>query len=237
MNRYLGTLIKVIVAFLLLWGVYYSIGADVVFQHKSDLIYYTWCHLILVFWSMLLALLCGLTAGIFLSRPYFSNSAENWLQIFNVSNTIPSMAVLALALSIFGIGDKPSILALWLASLLPLVRNTYDGLKEVPLSVKEAAKGIGMTPMQVLFRVELPSALPIIVGGIRTALVLNIGTAPLSVLVGSESLGGLIFTGILINDHALLLLGTVATALLALCLDATVLLCSNFYLNKHGLLR
>ncbi|MFX6040247.1 ABC transporter permease subunit, partial [Acinetobacter baumannii] len=92
------------------------------------------------------------------------------------------------------------ILALWLASLLPIVRNTYEGLKNVPAAMKEAARGIGMKPHQILFRVELPNALPIIVGGVRTSLAINVGTAPLSMLIGGESLGGLIFPGIYLNN-------------------------------------
>jgi osmoprotectant transport system permease protein len=223
--------------FFLLGTISWSIGPDVIFQYKDDLIYYTGCHLTLVFWSMLLALLCNVPIGIILSRPCFSSTSENWMQIFNISNTIPSMAVLALVLPISGIGDKPAILALWLASSLPIVRNTYDGLKQTPLSMKEAAKGIGMKPLQVLFRVELPSAFPVIVGGIRTALVLNVGTAPLSVLVASDSLGGIIYPGILTRNTGQLLVGTVATALVALFLDTILLLCSNFYLSKRGVLR
>jgi osmoprotectant transport system permease protein len=115
------------------------------------------------------------------------------------------------------------------------VRNTFEGLKNVPAPLREAAKGIGMKPYQVLLRVELPNALPIIVGGIRTALVINVGTAPLSMLIGGESLGGLIFPGIYLNNHGQLLLGAAATALLALLLDAIVTLLSHWYLSRRGL--
>ena len=90
----------------------------------------------------------------------------------------PSLAVLAIALSVLGIGAGPAIFALFLASLLPIVRNTYEGLKNVPASLKEAATGIGMTARQQLWQVELPNAVPIIVGGVRVALALNVGTAP-----------------------------------------------------------
>src|SRR5450830_1648207 len=154
-----------------------------------------------VAWSMLLGMAVGIPAGILLSRPWVAGRAEYFMQIFNIGNTIPSIAVLALALAFFGIGNWPTIIALWLASMLPIVRNTFEGLKNVPAPMREAAKGIGMKPYQVLFRVELPNALPIIVGGIRTALVINVGTAPLSMLIGGESLGGLIFPGIYLNNH------------------------------------
>ena len=105
----------------------------------------------------------------------------------------------------------------------------------MPAAMKEAARGIGMKPHQILFRVELPNALPIIVGGVRTSLAINVGTAPLSMLIGGESLGGLIFPGIYLNNHGQLLLGAAATALLALVLDALVTSLSGFYLARRGL--
>ncbi len=236
-NRYRNAMIGAAITTLVVATIAWSIGPAVIHQYQGDLIYYTGRHLILVGWSMALALLCGIPAGILLSRPYFARHAEKWMQIFNIGNTIPSMAVLALALALFGIGDRPAIIALWLAALLPIVRNTYEGLKQVSPSMKEAAKGIGMKPMQVLFRVELPNALPIIVGGVRAALAIIVGTAPLSILIGGESLGGLIFPGIYLNNHGQLLLGATATAVLALMLDAIVSLGSNTYLSKRGLLR
>ncbi|MRT27300.1 ABC transporter permease [Herbaspirillum sp. CAH-3] len=220
---------------LVIAGLVWWIGPDVIQKYRGDLVYYTGKHLELVFSSMALALLTGIPAGIALSRPGAQRSAEKFIQIFNIGNTIPSIAVLALALAAFGIGNGPTILALWLASLLPIVRNTYEGLKNVPAAMKEAARGIGMKPHQILLRVELPNALPIIVGGVRTSLAINVGTAPLSMLIGGESLGGLIFPGIYLNNHVQLLLGAAATALLALVLDALVTSLSGFYLARRGL--
>lgn len=106
----------------------------------------------LVFTSLFLALLIGVPSGILLSRPVARGFAEHAMQIFNVGNTLPPLAVLALAMIILGIGDIPAIVALFLASLLPIVRNTYAGLNAVPASLKEAAKGIGMTRWQRLYR-------------------------------------------------------------------------------------
>lgn len=220
---------------LVIAGLVWWIGPDVIQKYRGDLIYYTGKHLELVFCSMALALLVGIPAGIALSRPSMARTAETFIQIFNIGNTIPSIAVLALALAFFGIGNWPTIIALWLASLLPIVRNTYEGLKNVPASLREAARGIGMKPYQILFRVELPNALPIIIGGVRTALAINVGSAPLSMLIGGESLGGLIFPGIYLNNHGQLLLGAAATALLALVLDAVVTTLSGLYLSRRGL--
>ncbi|WP_286776584.1 ABC transporter permease, partial [Pseudomonas sp. UBA800] len=142
------------------------------------------------------------------------------------------LAVLALAMVVIGIGDRPAIIALFLASLLPIVRNTYEGLKNVPGSLKEAATGIGMTPRQQLWQVELPNAVPIIVGGVRVALALNVGTAPLAFLIGANSLGSLIFPGIALNNQPQLLLGAACTALLALLLDALVSFSSKRWLER-----
>jgi len=170
---------------------------------------------------MLFALLVGIPSGILLSRPFARRWAEYVMQIFNIGNTLPPLAVLALAMVIIGIGDRPALiaLALFLASLLPIVRNTFSGLSAVPPSLIEAANGIGMTKLQRLRRVELPNALPVILSGVRIATAINVGTAPLAFLIGASSFGELIFPGIYLNDFPTLILGAVATALVALVLD------------------
>ena len=113
------------------------------------------------------------------------------MQIFNIGNTLPPLAVLALAMVIIGIGDRPALIALFLASLLPIVRNTFSGLSAVPPSLIEAANGIGMTKWQRLRQVELPNALPVILSGGRIATAINVGTAPPSVLIGGSRFGWL----------------------------------------------
>jgi osmoprotectant transport system permease protein len=212
-----------------------AIGADTFHAHAGDLAYYTGRHLALVGYSMALALLCGIPAGVLLSRPFCARQAERFMQIFNIGNTVPSLAVLAIALGIFGIGDTPAIIALWLASLLPITRNTYEGMKNVPGALREAARGLGMTPWQALLRVELPNAMPLIIGGVRTALAINVGSAPLAYLIGADSLGTLIFPGIYLNNQQVLLLGASATATLALALDALVAGSSRLALARRGL--
>ncbi|WP_416427535.1 ABC transporter permease [Pseudomonas sp. App30] len=221
----------VILALLVHW-----IGISTIEQYQEDLLFYLQAHLILVVASMAAALLVGIPAGIALSRPNMVGRAERFMQIFNIGNTVPPLAVLAIALGILGIGSGPAIFALFLASLLPIVRNTYEGLKNVQGSLKEAAVGIGMTPRQVLFQVELPNAVPIIVGGVRVALAINVGTAPLSFLIGANSLGSLIFPGIALNNQPQLLLGAACTALLALLLDGLVSMASRLWLER-GLTR
>lgn len=205
----------IVVAGLIVWGV----GMETVRVRQVDLLYLGKQHLILVFTSMALALAVGIPSGILLSRPAARRFAEYVMQIFNIGNTLPPLAVLALAMVIIGIGDRPAIIALFLASLLPIVRNTYAGLCSVPASLIEAAKGIGMTRWQQLRQVELPNAWPVMLSGIRIATAINVGTAPLAFLIGASSYGELIFPGIYLNDFPTLILGAAATALFAMILD------------------
>lgn len=215
--RFLGfTGAIVLVLALLVWG----IGLDTIKARQVDLIYLGQQHLKLVFISMFFALLVGIPSGILLSRPAAKGIAEYVMQIFNVGNTLPPLAVLALAMVVIGIGDIPAIVALFLASLLPIVRNTYSGLKSVQPSLIEAANGIGMTKLQRLWQVELPNAWPVMLSGIRIATAINVGTAPLAFLIGASSYGELIFPGIYLNDFPTLILGATATALFALILDS-----------------
>jgi len=200
---------------LLVWG----LGVETIQARRVDLIYLGQQHMKLVFWSLLFALLIGIPSGILLSRPFARRWAEYVMQIFNVGNTLPPLAVLALAMVVIGIGDRPAIIALFLASLLPIVRNTYVGLCSVPASLLEAADGIGMTKGQRLYQVELPNAWPVMLSGIRVATAINVGTAPLAFLIGASSYGELIFPGIYLNDFPTLILGAAATALFALILD------------------
>lgn len=197
----------------------YGLGLETIRARKVDLIYLGQQHMMLVFWSMLFALLVGIPSGIMLSRPAARKWAEYVMQIFNIGNTLPPLAVLALAMVVIGIGERPAIIALFLASLLPIVRNTYAGLCSVPVSLIEAANGIGMTKLQRLRQVELPNAWPVMLSGIRVATAINVGTAPLAFLIGASSYGELIFPGIYLNDFPTLILGAAATALFALILD------------------
>ncbi|CAX59521.1 osmoprotectant ABC transporter permease OsmY [Erwinia billingiae] len=197
----------------------YGLGVESIKARQVDLVYLGQQHMMLVFWSMLFALLVGIPSGIILSRPAARKWAEYVMQIFNVGNTLPPLAVLALAMVVIGIGDRPAIIALFLASLLPIVRNTYSGLCSVPASLIEAANGIGMTKGQRLRKVELPNAWPVMLSGIRVATAINVGTAPLAFLIGASSYGELIFPGIYLNDFPTLILGAAATALFALILD------------------
>ncbi len=236
-KHYQKFILGVVLIAALAAGLVWWIGLDVIADYQDDLQYYVIAHLSLVGRSMVLALFTGIPAGIVLSRPLFSKQAERVMQIFNVGNTLPSLAVLALSMAVLGIGDRPAVLALWLASLLPIVRNTFEGLRQVSPALRESARGMGMTPLQSLFKVELPNAMPVIMGGVRTALVINVGTAPLAFLIGATSLGALIFPGIYLNDQSQLLLGAGGTALLAIVLDGLVAFGSQLMFERRGLSR
>ncbi len=146
------------------------------------------------------------------------------LVFVSVLQTIPSVAILALTVAALGgrIGLLPALTALLLYSMLPIVRNTVTGLESVAGEVVEAARGIGMSPGQILIRVRLPLALPVIIAGIRTAAVWTVGLATLSTLVGATSLGNYIFTGLQTRNLAAVTVGSVAAAVMAVILDAII---------------
>jgi osmoprotectant transport system permease protein len=147
----IGGAVVVALALLIHW-----IGINTIEHYRDDLLFYLQAHLILVLASMLAALFVGIPAGILLSRPNMVGRAERFMQIFNIGNTVPPGRT-GHRPGVLGIGSGPAIFALFLASLLPIVRNTYEGLKNVQASLKEAATGIGMTPRQVLWRWNCPT--------------------------------------------------------------------------------
>ena len=179
-------------------------------------------HIWLTLMSGSLAIIVAIPLGVLLSRPSMARVAESLMQVLNVGTTIPTLAVLALSMSFLGIGTVPAVFGLFVATLLPITRNTYAGLKGVNPALMEAAAGIGMSPMQRLFKVELPNALYVIFAGMRTALTINVGTVPLAFLIGAGGLGELIFTGIDLYDPIMMLSGAIPTALLAIVVDALI---------------
>ena len=206
--------------------------SDQIAKYSSDIIFLSKQHMRLVGISGSLAILVGLPLGLWLSRPGMRRVAESMMQVLNIGSTVPTLAVLALSMSLLGIGALPAIFALWVASLLPIVRNTYAGMLAVPAHYLEAATGMGMRPMQILAGVELPNALYVTFAGIRTALAINVGTAPLAFLIGGGGLGELIFTGIDLNEPAMMLAGAIPTALLAVLVDFAIGAVSYFVVPR-----
>ncbi|HIW31984.1 MAG TPA: ABC transporter permease [Candidatus Paenibacillus intestinavium] len=197
-----------------------SLWAQLVQQFEmrwQDLIAATFTHIELVLISMGLAICVGIPLGILVTR--VPKLATLVLGGAGMLQTIPSLAMLGFMIPLFGIGIKTAIAALFLYSLLPIIRNTYTGIKDVDKSTIEAAKGMGLTSRQVLFRVELPLSLSVIMAGIRTAAVINVGTATLAAFIGSGGLGDFIFLGITRGIDALVLLGAIPAAILAIILE------------------
>lgn len=183
----------------------------------SEVIEATSVHIQLVFFSMLIAIVLGIGLGILITRvPKLSTVV---LGGAGIMQTIPSLALLGFMIPIFGIGVNTAIAALFLYSLLPIIRNTYTGIKDVNKATVEAAKGMGMTSLQVLLKVELPLAIPMIMAGVRTAAVINVGTATLAAFIGAGGLGDFIFLGITRGIDGLILLGAIPAALLAIVLE------------------
>lgn len=187
-------------------------------------------HLHLVFWSMALAILIGVPLGMLVTR---FPSLKKWvLGGAGISQTIPSLALLGLLIPFFGIGIRTAIAALFLYSLLPIIRNTCTGILAVEKSIIDAAKGMGMTRSQILFRVKMPLALSTIIAGIRTAMVINIGTATIAAFIGAGGLGEFIFIGISRNLDSLILIGAVPAALLAIFIDFLLGYCEKKLASK-----
>ncbi|MBS7530801.1 ABC transporter permease [Hazenella sp. IB182353] len=190
---------------------------DVLIERWDAILTGTLEHLYLSFVSVAIATCIAVPLGIILTRK--QRIAEPIIGITGLFQTIPSLALLAFMLPIFGIGITPAIIALTIYSLLPILRNTYTGILGVDRSAVEAGKGMGMTNFQILYIVELPLSLPIIMAGIRTATVLTIGVASLAAFIGAGGLGELMFRGLQMMRNDLVLAGAIPAALLAIFFD------------------
>lgn len=190
-----------------------------IWWYRSDIVFLAKQHMVLVGVSGSLAIALGVPLGVLLSRGFMRPYAEAIMQVLNVGTTIPTLALLALFMSFLGIGATPAIFGLFVASILPIVRNTMTGLLAIAPAMVEAARGMGMRPLQILWQVELPNTLYVIFAGIRTAIAVNVGTAALAFLIGGGGLGELIFQGIDLNMPGMMLAGAIPTALLAIATD------------------
>jgi len=176
-------------------------------------------HIVMVGVSMAGAMLIGIPGGILLSRPRFYYIGKVFENIVNVGQTVPSLAILALFYTILGLGFNTAVFAIWLYSILPILRNTFAGITSISDEIIESARGMGMTNRRILRKIELPLAAPIIVTGIRTAIVINVGTATLATFIGAGGLGDLIVTGLSIRRNMIIVTGAGLSALLAIILD------------------
>ncbi|MDZ7759665.1 MAG: ABC transporter permease [Desulfovermiculus sp.] len=176
-------------------------------------------HIVMVAVAMLLATALGVSVGIIFTRARMKKYAGIVMYIVGLGQTIPSLAVLAIVMSFMGIGFKPAIFALFTYSVLPIARNTLAGINAVPNWLLDAAKGMGMNNRQILWHVELPNAMQVMLTGFRVSLIICIGTAALAFLIGAGGLGEQIFMGIDLMRTDKLLAGAIPTILLALVAD------------------
>ncbi|MCM3570282.1 osmoprotectant update ABC transporter permease/substrate-binding subunit OpuFB [Neobacillus mesonae] len=189
-----------------------------VLQERNDQLFGAlWEHMQISFIALFFAVIIAIPLGIYLTKK--QKAAEVIIGMASILQTIPSLALLGILIPLFGIGKVPAIIALVAYALLPILRNTYTGIKEVDPSLIEAARAMGMDTRKRLIKVEIPLAMPVIMAGIRTATVLIVGTATLAALIGAGGLGDLILLGIDRNDTNLILLGAIPAAVLAIFFD------------------
>lgn len=192
-------------------------------RNREGMLELTLEHLWLVGVSILLAVAIGLPLGILLTR--WPRARRPVLGGANLMQTIPSLALFAFLLPLPWLGeraDRIAITALTLYALLPIIRNTYAGITGVDRAVVEAGRGMGLTDWQLLFKVELPLALGVIIAGIRVAAVISVGVATIAAAIGAGGLGEYIFRGLAMVSNQLILAGAIPAALLALLADGTL---------------
>lgn len=178
-----------------------------------------WQQIRLVAISTFFVLIIAIPLGILLTRKAFRKATPVAMAIANMGQATPAIGLLALLVIWLGTGTKAALIGIIIYAVLPVLSNTIAGLKANDPTLLEAARGIGMSPMGVLARVELPLAVPLILAGVRTALVLNVGTATLATFGGGGGLGVLITTGITTQRMPVLMLGSILTVVLALLVD------------------
>src|SRR3984957_6559425 len=189
-------------------------------QHRADVLERTLQHLGLVGGYTLFAIVIGIPLGIPIAPP--PASSKPVLAGANIIQTIPSLALFGFLLPVPWLGDRAdrlAILALTLYALLPIIRNTYTGIRGVDPAVVEAGRGMGLTDRQLLFQVELPLAVSVILSGVRVAVVVSVGLATIAAAIGAGGLGEFIFRGLAMVNNQLILAGAIPAAVLALTAD------------------
>jgi len=203
-------------------------------SNKSIILTALWQHIYISLASLVISLCISIPLGIYLTRK--KNLAGIAIGITGVFQTIPSIALFGFMLPFVGIGVKPTIIALVLYSLLPIVRNVYTGILEVNQAVVDAGRGMGMTNWQILWNIELPLALPVVMAGVRTAAVSTIGVTTIAAFIGAGGLGEIVFRGVALMRTELIIAGGVPAALLAVITELLLKrLEAKVTPNKHSL--
>ncbi len=220
-----GYLFMPVLLVAVLVGLYLYVSGqqlDSIEQRRVNLAYITSSvgrHLQLTVVSTVLVLMIAIPLGILLTRPFARRITPPAIATANIGQALPSIGLVALFAVVWDIGFAPAVVALVAYSTLPVLRNTMVGLQQVDPFVIESGRGMGMTKAGVLTRIELPLAVPVILAGVRTALVINVGTAALAFFIGAGGLGEIINTGLVQSRPLVTVVGSVLTAVLALALD------------------
>lgn len=174
-------------------------------------------HISLSFTAVILACLVGIPLGFLIVN--HKKLASVVLGLANIIQTIPSLAMFAFAMPLFGIGVKPAIFALFLYALLPIIKNTLLGIRNVNPAIRKAAKGMGMSKSQIMFLVEVPLSISVIMGGVRIAMVTCIGVTTIATLIAAGGLGDFIYAGLSTFNQPMIFTGAILSAVLALIAD------------------
>nr|WP_245529565.1 ABC transporter permease [Acetomicrobium mobile] len=186
-------------------------------ERQDQIMELTAQHVYLTFIAVIFAILVAVPLGIFITR--FERAAGVVVGIANAVQALPSLALLGFLIPVLGIGSKPSIVMIFLYSLLPIIKNTYTGLANVDRAILEAGRGMGMTNWQLMRMVQLPLALPVIMAGIRISAVTAVGLTTIAALIGAGGLGQLIYRGISMVNNKMIITGAVPAMVLTLVVD------------------
>lgn len=186
-------------------------------SNGSELFFKIGEHFLISFVALILGTIAAVPLGILLTR--FEKVSGYVIGFVSVLQTVPSLALLALMIPVFGVGKVPAIVALFIYSLLPILRNTFIGIKNVNANIVDAAKGMGMTQRQQTFKVKLPLSAPVIMSGIRLSGVYVVAWATLASYIGAGGLGDFIFNGLNVYDQEMIIWGTIPVTLIALLTD------------------
>jgi len=211
-------------------------GAPAIYV-QGNLVQLTLNHLAIVGMATSAAAVIAIGLAILVTRPAGADFLPLSRSIVNIGQTFPPIAVLAIAVPLVGFGDKPALIALFLYGLLPIFENALVGLTTVPPAVSEAARGMGLTPRQILARVELPLALPVILAGIRVSAVIALSTAAIGSTVAAKTLGEVIIAGLLSNNTAFVVQGGLLVAALAVLIDGVFVAVERLAARRIGVSR
>jgi osmoprotectant transport system permease protein len=236
-GRYLVTPALLVLASLALYLWLSSLALDSIEQRRINVDFISqalWQHIKLTAVSTVAVVVIAVSLGILLTRPRARRFAPVALAIANIGQAVPSIGLIVILALVWDIGFLPAVVALVAYSVVPVLRNTMVGLQQVDQALIEAGRGMGMTKRAVLMRIELPLAVPVILAGIRTALIINVGTATLATFTGAGGLGDLINNGLRLGRETVVFTGGALTALLALFIDWIASVAED-YLRPKGL--